>query len=76
MKRGNAAGIEGLWCTDVCRSKQTYENLIKEIFGDDKNPKSVLNFIGPETFAITLSSTSFKTKILPTIDIFTKLSLS
>ena len=37
MKRGNAAGIEGLWSCDVCRSKQTYENLIKGIFGDDKN---------------------------------------
>ena len=37
MKRGNAEGIEGLWCTNVCRSKQTYENLIKGIFGDDKN---------------------------------------
>ena len=37
MKRGNAEGIEGLWCTNVCRSKQTYENLIKGMFGDDKN---------------------------------------
>lgn len=37
MKRGNEAGIEGLWSCDVCKSKQSYENLIKGIFGDDKN---------------------------------------
>lgn len=37
MKRRNKEGLEGLWTNDVCRSKQTYENLIKGIFGDDKN---------------------------------------
>ena len=37
MKRGNEAGIEGLWSCDVCKSKQSYENSLKSLFGDDKN---------------------------------------
>ncbi len=37
MKRGNEAGIEGLWASDVCNSRQSYENSLKGMFGDDKN---------------------------------------
>ena len=28
---------EALWSCDVCRSKQSYENSLKSLFGDDKN---------------------------------------
>ena len=36
MKRSNDGRPEGLWSSDVCNSRQSYENILKGEFGDDK----------------------------------------